>query len=231
MGYILLEGGAEFGGQMAVPDRRALELAGGLDALISIIPTAAAPDNNHHNAGENGKRWFESLGASRVKMLPLSDRESANDQAIVDVIKKSRMIYLLGGFPHYLGQILLQSKAWQAMLTAHQTGAVITGSSAGAMVLCEYYYNPASKEIINGLGLLHGACIIPHHDTSAKSWANRLLPLLPDVILIGIDEQTGMINDGPYGRWQTYGKGEITLYHQKVTRIFKPGTPFEFPPV
>ena len=85
MGYILLEGGAEFGGEMAVPDRRALELAGALDGLISIIPTAAAPDNNHQNAGQNGKRWFESLGASRVVLLPLIDRVSANDPAIVDV--------------------------------------------------------------------------------------------------------------------------------------------------
>jgi cyanophycinase len=227
VGYILLEGGAEFGGEMAVPDRRALELAGGPDALISIIPTAAAPDNNDQNAGANGKRWFESLGASRVVVLPLIDRVSANDLAIVDVLKKSRLIYLLGGFPHYLGQTLLQSRAWRAMLTAHETGALIAGSSAGAMVLCEYYYNPASKEAVKGLGLLHGTCIIPHHDTSAKSWANRLQRLLPDAILIGIDEQTGMINDGPQGDWQIYGRGEVTLYQQKVARVFKPGTPFE----
>jgi cyanophycinase len=227
VGYILLEGGAEFGGEMAAPDRRALKLAGGLDALISIIPTAAAPDNNHQNAGENGKRWFQSLGAFRVVMLPLIDRLSANDPAIVDVLKKSRLIYLLGGFPHYLGQTLLQSRAWQAMLTAHETGAVIAGSSAGAMVLCEYYYNPASKEVVKGLGLFHGTCIIPHHDTSAKSWATRLQRLLPDAIMIGIDEQTGMINDGPRGGWQVYGKGEVTIYQQKVTRVFKPGTPFE----
>ena len=64
MGYIVLEGGAEFGGEMAAPDRRALELAGGLDVPVSIIPTAAAPDNNHQRAGENGKRWFQSLGKS-----------------------------------------------------------------------------------------------------------------------------------------------------------------------
>jgi hypothetical protein len=41
MGHILLEGGAEFGGRMAVPDRRAIRLAGGADACISIIPAAA----------------------------------------------------------------------------------------------------------------------------------------------------------------------------------------------
>ena len=55
-GYLLLEGGAEFGGQMAVPDLRAIELAGGPATLITIIPTAAAPDNNHQRAGrERGK--------------------------------------------------------------------------------------------------------------------------------------------------------------------------------
>ena len=43
-GYLLLEGGAEFSGKMADPDRRAIELAGGPDVIISIIPTAAAPD-------------------------------------------------------------------------------------------------------------------------------------------------------------------------------------------
>ena len=56
MGYLLLAGGAEFGGRMAVPDRKALVLAGGSEAPVLIIPTAAAPDNNHRRAGENGVR-------------------------------------------------------------------------------------------------------------------------------------------------------------------------------
>ena len=51
MGYLLLEGGAEFGGRMRDPDLKAIELAGGFDASIRIIPTAAAPDNNHQRAG------------------------------------------------------------------------------------------------------------------------------------------------------------------------------------
>ena len=66
MGYLLLEGGAEFGGRMSEPDLRAIELAGGFDAPICIIPTAAAPDHNHKRAGNNGIRWFKSLGAKKV---------------------------------------------------------------------------------------------------------------------------------------------------------------------
>src|SRR5258705_2374972 len=57
MGVLLLEGGAEFGGGMSEPDLQAIELAGGFDAAICILPTAAAPDHNHKHAGNNGIRW------------------------------------------------------------------------------------------------------------------------------------------------------------------------------
>jgi len=71
MGYILLEGGAEFGGQMAEPDRQAIMLAGGPDMPISIIPAAAAPDNNHQRAGRSGVDWFRRLGATNVSAVPV----------------------------------------------------------------------------------------------------------------------------------------------------------------
>jgi len=85
-GYILLEGGSEFGGRMEEPDLRALALAGGPGARLNIIPAAAAPDNNQERAGKNGLRWFESLGATNVNALPLTDRESANDPEPVPIL-------------------------------------------------------------------------------------------------------------------------------------------------
>src|SRR5260370_22429714 len=108
-GYLLLEGGAEFGGQMSEPDRRASELAGGPASTISIIPTAAATDNNHQRAGRNGVNWFKSLGATHVESLPLSDKASANDPAVVNAISQSHLIYMLGGFTGYLGETLKNS--------------------------------------------------------------------------------------------------------------------------
>src|SRR5205807_2472906 len=111
------------------PDLRAIELAGGFDAPISIIPTAAAPDNNHRRAGNNGVNWFRRLGAHNVEVLPLIDKASANDSAIVTALQQSRLIYLLGGFTGYLGETLAGSASWQAMLSAYDTGAVIAGSS------------------------------------------------------------------------------------------------------
>jgi cyanophycinase len=213
VGHILLAGGAEFGGQMAAPDRRAIELAGGLDAQISVIPAAAAPDHNHERAGANGVRWFQSLGARNVAALALIDGASAAQPALVAALRESRLIYLLGGFTHYLGQTLAGSASWRAILAAYQSGAVVAGSSAGAMVLCQHYYDPESGRVVAGLGLVPNACVLPHHNTFGRRWAARLTNLLPSSTLIGIDERTGLLDDGDAGQWRVYGQGAVTLYH------------------
>ena len=211
MGYILLAGGAEFGGRMSEPDLRAIELAGGVDAPICIIPTAAAPDHNHKRAGNNGIRWFRSLGARNVSAVDVVDSTSANDASLAASIRTSRLIYLLGGFPSYLGETLANSLCWRAALDTYEQGAVIAGSSAGAMVLCEHYYDPHEKKLLRGLNLVPNACVLPHHNNFGKSWAKQLIQLLPKSTLIGIDEHTGMINDIE-GAWHVYGAGEVTLY-------------------
>ena len=211
-GYILLEGGAEFGGRMAEPDRRAIELAGGPGARISVIPAAAAPDHNHERAGRNAELWFRGLGAREVAALPLIDRESADHPAIVAALRDSRLIYMLGGFTHYLGRTLLGSASWRAILAAYADGAVVAGSSAGAMVLCEHYYDPESGQVFEGLGIVPNACVLPHHDTFGRGWAARLTVLLPSSVLLGIDERTGMLDDGEAGAWRIYGHGTVTLY-------------------
>jgi cyanophycinase len=227
MGYIVLEGGAEFGGMMAEPDRRALELAGGLDCRVSIIPTAAAPDKNDRRAGGNGKRWFEKLGATNVSVLPLVDNASADDPEITDALLQSQLIYILGGFTHYLAQTLKGSRSFEAITKVFEENAVISGSSAGAMVLCEHYYHHKDDSVENGLNFIEGACVLPHHDTFGKSWAPRLETLLPGSILTGIDEQTGMINDGAEGRWQVYGGGKVTLYQAGRKKSYGPEEVFE----
>jgi len=220
VGYLVLEGGAEFGGRMAEPDRRALALAGGPEAPIVIIPTAAAPDHNHERAGQNGRRWFTSLGARQVHVAPLLDRTSANEPGVAAMLRDARLIYLLGGFTHYLGQTLQGSLAWQAAREAHAAGAVIAGSSAGAMVMCQFYYDPQRNSIEQGLALVANACVLPHHDTFGQRWAPRLTNLLPQAVLIGLDERTGLINDGPNGAWTVYGQGSVTLYrHGQAQRV------------
>lgn len=234
MGYLLLEGGAEFGGRMSEPDLRAIELAGGFDAPIAIITTAAAPDNNHKRAGKNGVNWFQSLGAKQVITVDVIDSKSANDRALADQIRASKLIYMLGGFTHYLGETLKESLCWSAALEAYQLGAVIAGSSAGAMVMCEYYFDPSQRKVVRGLNLVANACVLPHHNTFGKNWAAALTKSLPDVTLLGIDERTGMLSTDSVTdsrtvtdvEWEAYGGGEVTLYRSGSTVRYGRGAKF-----
>jgi cyanophycinase len=221
-GFILLAGGAEFGGRMAEPDRRAMALAGGKSAPVRILPTAAAPDDNHERAGSNGLRWFRKLGALDVQITPVIDYTSANASHLADELRSARLIYLLGGFPAYLAQTLWGSLCWQAALAAYKSGAVIAGSSAGAMVLCQHLYDPYSGTILPGLNLLPGTCFLAHHNSFGKHWAGQLTQLLPDTILIGVDEQTAIINDGEHG-WSVSGAGKAALYQAGRVSTYSPG--------
>jgi len=226
MGYLLLEGGVEFGGQMDKTDLRAIELAGGFNAPLRIIPTAAAPDDNHNNAGDNGVRWFDGLGARDVLSLPLIDKASADNEEITLVLREAKFIYMLGGFTHYLGQTLKDSRAWQGVVDAYNNGAVIGGSSAGAMVMCEFYYHHNEGKVYEGLNLVHNSLVIPHHDSFGKRWAPKLLKEIPNVTLIGIDEETGMIDDGEDHSWNVYGPGEVTLYRNGNIETYRIGKTF-----
>jgi cyanophycinase len=227
-GFLVLEGGAEFGGGMEYPDRRAIELAGGAVAPVRILPTAAAPDNNHRRAGQNGVRWFQRLGCRDVRSLPLVDRASANDPEIAAELRQARLIYLLGGFPAHLGRSLAGSRAWQAALEAWQAGAVIAGSSAGAMVLCEHYNDPYESALLPGLNLLPGTLLLPHYNRFGASWQEAMRAALPDTLLLGIDEQTGAIGR-PGGEWAVYGPGAVTLLRGDEKRVIPSGRTFTLP--
>jgi len=224
MGYLLLEGGAEFGGRMRDPDLKAIELAGGFDAPIRIIPTAAAPDHNDQRAGNNGIRWFQNLGAKDVTSLPLIDKVSANNENLATSLREAKLIYMLGGFTGYLGETLKGSAAWNAVLEAYGMGAVVAGSSAGAMVMCEFYYDPSQGKVVDGLNLVPNSIVMPHYNTFGKSWASRLLEI-SQVTLIGIDEYTGMLNDGTQ-TWTVYGAGSVSLYRNDDIETYESGKSF-----
>jgi len=193
---------------------------------IRIIPTAAAPDDNHERAGNNGVRWFKGLGAKDVRSVPLVDRASANDATLAQSLRAARLIYLVGGFTDYLGRTLKDSLAWQAVLEAYRDGAVVAGSSAGAMVMCQVYFDPSAGQVVEGLALVSNSLVLPHHDTFGKGWAARLREQVPDVTLIGIDEQTGTLNDGEHKSWNVYGAGTVTLYRAGRLDTHGPGQAF-----
>ena len=173
MGFLLLEGGAEFGGGMSEPDLRAIELAGGPDAPIAILPTAAAPDNNHERAGRNGISWFRSLGASQVMWCRLSINPAANDPALAARLRSARFIYLLGGFPRHLGNTERQPglAGGARSLPGRRSDRRQQRRRHGAV---RALLRSHDGRLLEGLNLLPHSCVLPHHNRSARNWAGPL---------------------------------------------------------
>jgi cyanophycinase len=228
MGILLLEGGSEFQGKMEEPDRKALALAGGENAKIVVIPTAAAPDNNSRRAGNTAVKWFRTLGAGNIFALPIIDKKSADDPKISAELNDANLIYILGGFPGYLHDTLKETRCLDALLRTYEKGAVLAGSSAGAMVLCEWYFDPAGKEVKKGIGLLKDTILVPHHDTFGRSWRPAYFDKISDIRCVGIDEQTGMMNQAGRHRWTVYGKGTVTLYSDTSIVTYGAGQTFQY---
>lgn len=214
-GHLFFAGGSEFRGIMIQPDLRAIELAGGFHVPISVLPTAVAIDQRYQTMGSQAALWFRNLGAKKVQVLPVADKKSANDPWMANYISQSRLIYLTDGFISYAHRTLQGSACLEAMRTAYNKGAVLAGSGAGAMLLCQYYFEPAQRQIAAGWGFLPNACVLPHHDLFGVGWVERLTRAIPDIVILGIDQRTAIVDDGEGGKkidWNIYGQGGVTLY-------------------
>jgi cyanophycinase len=140
-----------------------------------------------------------------------------------------RFIYLLGGFPGYLERTLAGSVCWSAIQEAYAGGAVVGGSSAGAMVLCDHYYEPYEGKLLKGLGLIPGICVLPHFNTAGRQWVGHISTHLPGITLVGIDERTGALNDGLSGSWTVYGAGSVTKINSGQQSVLSSAQTFRLP--
>ena len=76
--------------------------------------------------------------------------EIADPDKFIDQIKSSHIIYLKGGDPEKLTQLLQQTGNWTDQLK----GKTLAGTSAGADIIAKYYYSLDDLKIKEGLGLL-----------------------------------------------------------------------------
>ena len=222
-GWLALVGGAEFRRGCEQADRMLMDAAGGAGARVAILPTAAAAEGAPHMAAANGVRHFKRLGAQALGVM-IVNAATANDPALAAQLATAQLIYIAGGDPGHLLSSLSDSPAWRAILEAWRGGAVLAGSSAGAMVLCEAMWNPNTRRVERALGVVKRAAVIPHHLPGGE-WAKQLRGALGDTLaILGIAEQTALIWDG--ATWRVAGPGEVTVYSHGQVTVHHPGQVF-----
>jgi cyanophycinase len=206
-GPLALVGGAEW--REGCTFDRALLAASGADEVL-VIPTAAAYEHPER-AVETAERWFAGLGA-KARGLNVLARPDAENELNVAAIREARFLYLSGGSPLHLRSVLKDSAAWDALCQAWQGGAVLAGSSAGAMALCDPMVDPRGGAFTLGLGLLPQVALIPHHNTWSEEKAKRTITLAPKGLpIVAIDERTALIR-GTDGTWSVDGVGTVVVF-------------------
>ena len=208
-GPLALVGGGEW--REGCTFDRELLAASGADEVL-VLPTAAASEHPVR-AVETAEKWFAGLGAKARGLMVLA-RPDAELEANVAAIRDARFIYLSGGSPLHLRSVIKETPLWDALVEAFSAGAVVAGSSAGAMVLGDPMVDPRGGAYTVGLGVVSNLAIFPYHGSAADHLRQRSIELLAEhAILAGVDEHTALVRP-PEGQWRALGAGAVTLYSE-----------------
>jgi cyanophycinase len=189
-------------------------LAAGVGHEVVILPTAAAYEHPDH-AVATATDWFATLGAG-VRGVMAVDRAGAHDHAHVDVVRAARFVYLADGSPMHLRSVLLHTPLWDALVAAWNDGAVLAGTGAGAMVLCDPMVDPRGGAYTVGLGLVGQLGLVPRADTWSDDKLHRTRQLAPAGVPVAlVDERTALIRDDTdtgAATWRAEGAGKVSVW-------------------
>jgi cyanophycinase len=181
-----------------------------------IVATAAA--RSHPQAAVRlAADWFRQFDLD-VRELPAYSKAEAHIPATAEAASQAAFIYITGGDPGLVATVLRGTLVGDAIIAAWQNGAVLAGSSAGAMVLCEHvlvrrqFPGSVERRPVAGLAVVPNAAVLPHHNTFGSRWFPSARAALPEATLIGVDERTCALWDT--GAWRCLGSGCVTVHHR-----------------
>jgi cyanophycinase len=105
--------------------QRTLELAGGPDAVVVVLPQSSALEN----AGDSSVRMWREAGATSVRKVAFGDPD-ANA-----ALEKATLIWIPGGDQNRFMKAITGTGLDDVIRARHRAGAVVGGTSAGAAVL------------------------------------------------------------------------------------------------
>jgi cyanophycinase len=212
-GTLIILGGGDLSESLI---KRFIQIGGGLDAPMVIIPTADGQDNYDDNFGEAG--MLKKIGATNVKVLHTTDREIANTESFVEPLIDAKVVWFSGGRQWRLidayKNTLTEKMLWKVL----ENGGVIGGSSAGATIQGSFLVrgDTRNNQIMmgdhqEGFGFLKNAAIDQH--VLARNRHFDMIEILtqrPELLGIGIDESTGIIVNG--NQFEVIGESYVVVY-------------------
>ena len=212
-GYLVIVGGS-----MQDPEifGRFLELAGGPDAPIVIIPTAGSEEN--YDQYWSGLTRYREAGAKNRTVLHTRDRAVADTEEFVRPIKEARGVFFSGGRQWRLADSYLNTRTQEELFVLLDRGGVVGGSSAGATIQGSFLVRGDTKgnalmigDHIEGFGFLKNVGIDQHLLKRNRQFDMiEVIEKKPELLGIGIDEDTARVVHGD--RLEVIGQGYVAIY-------------------
>lgn len=196
--------------------QRLVELSGGADARMVIIPTASQLDT----AGQRTRDVFRELGVSDIEIVDLETRADGENPKFLEQLDAATGVFFTGGNQLRLATTIGGTTAARTLRAANARGVHIAGTSAGAAFVCEHMIaigksggtpKRGMANLSPGLGLTNRVIVDQHF--RERDRLGRLLTALaynPFATGIGVDEDTAAFI-GPDDVIEVLGSGGLTI--------------------
>ena len=233
-GTLIVMGGGPWHDEV---QKRFVELAGGANGMILVLPMASAS----RDSGRSSVKGWEELGG-RARALVVN-REEAMRADTASLFKGVTGIWFGGGDQSRLTAAIAGTPVEQAIRNRYQrAGAVVGGTSAGAAVMSRIMITGNERRYgglrpsrdstqsfitidrdnvvtADGFGYMDNAIVDQHFVRRRRH--NRLISLVienPKLIGVGIDESTA-VEVMPDGRWKVLGESVAVIYDARNAKI------------
>ena len=215
-GWIIPIGGAEEKTDGPEILSRFVELCGGDQADIVVIPTAS----RLRETGPKYERLFREIGAAHVESMDFDTRRDTREPSRLDRLDQATGIFFTGGNQLRLATIIGGTPIAKRIRALNAQGVHVAGTSAGASFLSEHMIAfgddggsaiAGSVRLAPGLGLTNRFVIDQHF--RQRDRLGRLVTSLaynPFAIGIGLDEDTAAFIN-PDQTLEVAGSGGVTI--------------------
>lgn len=194
--------------------RRFIELAGGPEASIVLVPTAEGAGSYPESAAD----FLKSRGAKNVIILHTGSRDTANTEAFTKPLENATGVWFGGGRQWRLVDSYGGTRTEEMFRMVLERGGVIGGSSAGATIQGSFLVRGDTKnnqvmmgDHQEGFGYIRNIAIDQHVLARNRQFDMfEVLKAHPGLLGISIDENTAAIVIGD--TLQVLGASYILVY-------------------
>lgn len=196
--------------------RRFIDLAGGADAPIVVIPTAGGAAE--YDRFYPGLRQFRAAGATNLTVIHTNDRAEADSEAFVAPIREAGGVWFPGGRQWRIADSYLDTRTEEELHRVLERGGVIGGSSAGASIQGSYLIRGDTQtntimmgDHEEGFGFLRNVGVDQHLLRRNRQFDMlEVMEAMPGLLGIGIDENTAIVVQGD--EFEVIGESYVVIY-------------------